>query len=113
MKENFIRRRSSDRCNRQRRQCLEQTRDKLIEDGCTGQVTIIPIGVGGVEISAWAKGGPLHNRLIETVEQLKEQHITPDCILWHQGESDNISNTSEENYIACLKPYAKYSEAEE
>lgn len=77
--------------------------DKLIEDGCTGQVTIIPIGVGGVEISAWAKGGPLHNRLIETVEQLKEQHITPDCILWHQGESDNISNTSEENYIRMFE----------
>lgn len=77
--------------------------DKLIEDGCTGQVTIIPIGVGGVEISAWAKGGYLHNRLIETVEQLKEQHITPDCILWHQGESDNINNTSEENYIRMFE----------
>ena len=73
--------------------------DKLIEDGCTRQVTIIPIGVGGVEISAWAQGGYLHNRLIETVEQLKAQHIIPNCILWHQGESDNISNTSEENYI--------------
>lgn len=73
--------------------------DKLIEDGYTRQVTIIPIGVGGVEISAWAQGGYLHNRLIETVEQLKAQHIIPNCILWHQGESDNISNTSEENYI--------------
>ena len=77
--------------------------DKLIENNYTNQVTIIPIGVGGVEISAWAKGGYLHNKLIETVDLLKKQNITPDCILWHQGESDNISNTSKENYIKMFE----------
>lgn len=77
--------------------------DKLIEDGCTGQVTIIPIGVGGVEIAAWAKGGYLHDRLVETVDKMKELGIMPDCILWHQGESDNISNTSKEDYISMFE----------
>ena len=77
--------------------------DKLIEGGCTEQVTIIPIGVGGVEISAWAKGGYLYGRLVETVDKMKEQGIIPDCILWHQGESDNISNTSKEDYIGMFE----------
>lgn len=77
--------------------------DKLIENGCTEQVTIIPIGVGGVEISAWAKGGYLYDRLVKTVEKIKEQGIIPDCILWHQGESDNISNTPKEDYIGMFE----------
>lgn len=77
--------------------------DKLIENGCTEQVTIIPIGVGGVEISAWAEGGYLHGKLVETVDKMKEQGIISDCILWHQGESDNISNASKEDYIRMFE----------
>lgn len=77
--------------------------DKVIDNKITNQVTIIPIGVGGVEISAWAKGGYLHDTLIKTVELMKTQNITPDCILWHQGESDNISNTSKEDYIKMFE----------
>ena len=74
--------------------------DKMIEEKIAKSVTIIPIGVGGVEISAWAKGGFLHEKLISTVEQIKEKGIKPDYILWHQGESDNIAGTSTEEYIA-------------
>ena len=74
--------------------------DKMIEEKMAKSVTIIPIGVGGVEISAWAKGGFLHEKLISTVEQIKEKGIKPDYILWHQGESDNIAGTSTEEYIA-------------
>ena len=74
--------------------------DKMIEEKMAKSVTIIPIGVGGVEIAAWAKGGFLHEKLISTVEQIKEKGIKPDYILWHQGESDNIAGTSTEEYIA-------------
>ena len=28
-----------------------------------------------------------------------EDGIKPDIILWHQGESDNIANTSEDDYV--------------
>ena len=77
--------------------------DKLIEAGMTEKVTIIPIGVGGVRIGAWAKGGELHELLIRTVEQMKKDQIEPDYILWHQGETDNILNTPKADYIRMFE----------
>lgn len=73
--------------------------DKLIDEKITTKVTLVPIGVGGVEIAAWAKGGYLYDKLTQTIAQLKEQGLIPDYILWHQGETDNIKNTSKEEYI--------------
>ena len=77
--------------------------DKMIDAKMASSVTLIPIGVGGVEISAWAEGGFLNGKLIETIEQMKKQGIEPDYILWHQGESDNIANTSTEDYIRMFE----------
>ena len=77
--------------------------DKLIEAGMTEKVTIVPIGVGGVRIGAWAKGGELHELLIRTVEQMKKDQIEPDYILWHQGETDNILNTPKADYIRMFE----------
>lgn len=73
--------------------------DKLIDEKITTKVTLVPIGVGGVEIAAWAKGGYLYDKLTQTIALLKEQGLIPDYILWHQGETDNIKNTSKEEYI--------------
>lgn len=67
------------------------------------KVTVVPIGVGGVRVGAWAEGGELHDLLIRTVEQLKKDQIEPDYILWHQGETDNILNTPKEDYIRMFE----------
>lgn len=77
--------------------------DKLVEAGMAKQVTLVPIGVGGVRIGAWAKGGELYGKLVQTVEQMKQDGIEPDYILWHQGETDNILNTSTSEYVRLFE----------
>ena len=77
--------------------------DKLVEAGMAKQVTLVPIGVGGVRIAAWAKGGELYDKLVGTVEQMKRDNLTPDYILWHQGETDNILNTPTDEYIRLFE----------
>lgn len=73
--------------------------DKLIEAGLTESVTIVPIGIGGVTVGSWAKGGANHSLLEKTLDELLAKNIRIDCICWHQGESDNIKNTSTEEYM--------------
>lgn len=77
--------------------------DKMIDAKMASSVTLVPIGVGGVEVAAWAEGGFLHDKLVRTIETMKAQGITPDYILWHQGESDNIANTSTEEYVRLFE----------
>lgn len=73
--------------------------DKMIEKKMAESVTIIPIGIGGVEISAWAKGGKYYDLLLKTLDEIVSHRIKVDYICWHQGESDNIANTPKEVYI--------------
>lgn len=74
--------------------------DKLVEKGLAKSVSVIPIGIGGVEISAWAEGGKYHEYLLKTLDEVVKHGIKIDYICWHQGESDNIANTSVERYIS-------------
>lgn len=76
-----------------------RTGDLLIEKKKAQAVTIIPIGIGGVKISDWAKGGTHHQLLEKTLDEIVNSGIQIDCICWHQGESDNIANTSSSQYI--------------
>ncbi len=71
----------------------------MIDTGMAESVTIVPIAVGATEISCWAEGGHLYDRLTETVDGMLADGLVPDYILWHQGESDNISGTSAETYV--------------
>ena len=73
--------------------------DKLIDQEICDAVTIVPIGVGGVTVGAWCKGGSCYKTLVKTLDQLAAAHVKIDCICWHQGESDNIINTPTGTYI--------------
>ena len=73
--------------------------DKLVEAHLAESVTIIPIGIGSVTVGSWAKGGKNHAFLEKTLDELVAKGIHIDCICWHQGESDNIFNTSTEQYM--------------
>ena len=73
--------------------------DKLIEAGISKAVTVVPIGVGGVAISSWSKGGSSYKTLVNTVDALLAKNVKIDAICWHQGETDNIINTPTETYI--------------
>lgn len=68
--------------------------DKIINSGKYDAVVFIPIGVGSTTVSDWAPGGKCYPLLTKAI---KENHdITH--IFWHQGESDNLAGTSEEDY---------------
>ncbi|AOW10774.1 sialate O-acetylesterase [Flavobacterium gilvum] len=71
--------------------------DMLIDKGLYTKVIFIPIAVGGSEIACWTSGG-CSKKLEETLQMLESQHIQLTHIFWHQGETDNLKNTSEALY---------------
>ncbi|MBB6002543.1 sialate O-acetylesterase [Arcicella rosea] len=73
--------------------------DKLIQENFAKKILIVPIGIGSTEVAQWAKGGKHNELVLQTIKALNTQGIIVDYILWHQGESDNLRNTSKELYI--------------
>lgn len=74
--------------------------DKMIDSGLAEKVTIISIAIGATDIASWSEGGILYDKFIQAIEKMKDDNINPDYILWHQGESDNIANTSADDYMS-------------
>ncbi|WP_276504719.1 sialate O-acetylesterase [Terrimonas pollutisoli] len=74
-----------------------QLGDMLIDSGLYSKVIIIPIAVGGSSIERWATGD-CFDKLQQTLNYLDSQHIRLTHIFWHQGETDNILNTSTAKY---------------
>lgn len=81
--------------------------DMLIDAGKAESVTIVPIAIGATEIASWAEGGHLYGMLTENVDKMLSDGIIPDYILWHQGESDNIANTSAQDYVKRFESIRK------
>lgn len=61
-------------------------------------VTISSFGVGGSSIKSWTPEGSNHEILLEAIADLKGSNIEPSYILWHQGETDVVFNTSTQDY---------------
>ena len=76
--------------------------DLLIDSGLYKKVILIPIAIGNTDIECWARG-ECFQKLKETLKRLDSQHIKLTHIFWHQGESDNLENTSKQKYKASLK----------
>jgi len=73
--------------------------DKLIEQGLYDAVVFVPIGVGATAISEWSPGGKHHPALLKAIRDNPKIN----CIMWHQGESDTLAGTSEEEYYDKLQ----------
>lgn len=71
--------------------------DMLIDKGLYTKVIFIPIAVGGSEIACWTSGD-CSKKLQQTLDLLNSQHIQLTHIFWHQGETDNLKNTTEATY---------------
>ena len=80
--------------------------DMLIDSGLYTKVIFIPIAVGGSEIACWTMGD-CAKKLQETLEILDSQHILVTHIFWHQGETDNLKNTSKAKYKEQLATILK------
>lgn len=75
--------------------------DMLIDSGLYDKVILIPIAVGGSGIGRWTSGD-CAEKLQQTLRSLDSQHIKLTHIFWHQGETDNLLNTSGDTYKKSL-----------
>jgi len=76
--------------------------DMLIDSGLYKKVIILPIAIGSTSIQCWSDGN-CNEKLRETLQNIVRDSIKITHVIWHQGESDNIENTSKEVYKARLK----------
>lgn len=90
--------------------------DRLIDSGLYKKVIFIPIAIGGTAIECWVSGGDCFEKLQQTLKSLDSQQIHITHIFWHQGERDNILNTSKAKYKeqlgAILQTLRKYQSAD-
>jgi len=63
--------------------------DLLIEGGPFDHVIIAPIGMGGTRVDQWAKEGMFNRRIAALIRRLYEAGLSPNFILWHQGEGES------------------------
>lgn len=74
--------------------------DSLISDGTASNVVVVPIGVGGSYAADWAVGGSNNIRITVTARRLSAAGLTPDAVLWNQGESDY--STPYASYVSSI-----------
>lgn len=71
--------------------------DLLIDSGLYQKVIFVSLAIGNTDIACWASG-ECFKKLEKTLMLLDSQHIKLTHVFWHQGESDNLENTSKYNY---------------
>jgi hypothetical protein len=71
--------------------------DKLISTGVYDKIVIVSSGVGSTNIARWGAGGDLHLMLRDVVRGVASHYAITE-VIWHQGESDFIANTSTSEY---------------
>ncbi len=83
--------------------------DIIIENGMYDNVIIKSIGVGGSPMISWTVNGTgtgyqgklfgnYHEKILQSNEELKSLGFPITHILWHQGESDTINETTTLEY---------------
>src|SRR5215203_2706710 len=71
--------------------------DMLIDSGLYKKVIIIPIAVGNTAIDCWVHGD-CYLKLKKTLVDLDSAKVQLTHAFWHQGESDNLNNTTGKVY---------------
>lgn len=59
---------------------------------------VAPLAVESTTIATWTEKGPVHEAFVRLVDDLVAARITPDAILWQQGESDVPLGTNVQEY---------------
>ncbi len=75
--------------------------DMLIDSGHYKRVVLIPAAVGATTVESWADG-QCSIILQERLEMISRHRINVTHVVWHQGESDNLENTSKALYKVRL-----------
>ena len=63
-------------------------------------VGIISVGNGGTPVRSWLPGDTLYNRIRDALQFMGPEGVR--AVLWHQGESDALENTSTATYASRL-----------
>lgn len=71
--------------------------DMVIDSGLYDKVVIVPCAIGGTSVKCWAEG-PCKKKLLETLDYLQADSINLTHIFWDQGETDNVDNTTTDEY---------------
>lgn len=89
--------------------------DKLIADGHYDRVILVPMAVGNTRVGQWADSTQapyLFNNINVVGLRLRDAGLPCTAIMWGQGESDTIANTSQASYAASLqKVIAEFNRA--
>ena len=66
--------------------------DVLISRSFARGVILAPIAMGNTRIEDWAPGGIFNRRILVLIRRLYEAKLTPDLILWQQGEGNKADD---------------------
>lgn len=62
--------------------------DILVERGFARRIAIAPIAMGNTRIEDWSSAGIFNQRIKVLIRRLFDAGVTPDVILWQQGEGN-------------------------
>ncbi len=75
--------------------------DEFVE--CFGRLELALCAHSGTAVADWAGAVSEHGSIFHRLAQLRRQGFTPDLILWHQGERDNLLKTGADEYADQLE----------
>jgi hypothetical protein len=76
--------------------------DDLIERGVADKVVIASSGIGYTTIARWKQNSDLNKMMLNVIQKLQEKYNITE-VIWHQGESDYRSKTSEADYVEAFR----------
>jgi hypothetical protein len=90
--------------------------DMLIERRLADRVVLAPIAMGGTTVEQWAHEGLFNRRIAASTRRLYDAGLSPDFILWHQGEGNASAFTGDfrgrqyrKNLLEVVASFRAYS----
>ncbi len=88
--------------------------DMLIERRLAARVVLAPIAMGGTTVEQWAHEGLFNRRIAASIRRLYDAGLSPDYILWHQGEGNAANGDSggrqyRKNLLEVVASFRAYS----
>lgn len=62
--------------------------DVLIRRGFADRIVVAPIAMGNTSVEHWSARGIFNSRILVVIRRLHDAGLTPDLILWQQGEGN-------------------------
>lgn len=75
--------------------------DMLIDSGFYKKIIIVPCAIGQTPVKCWAEGD-CKEKLEATLNYMAGDNLKPTHIFWQQGETDNVDQTTKEQYKESL-----------